>query len=75
MGSEKSIRREYKSESNSSGDRRAGSVGERPELAGSRDNADRSSEAEQKLQRIRSGERQDGDVPRHKISQPQSENS
>ena len=42
MKSRKSAIREVKSEADSSGDRRAGSVGERPELAGSRDNGDRS---------------------------------
>ncbi len=42
MDSEKSRRREEKSSSESTGDRRTGSVGERPDLAGSRDDGDRS---------------------------------
>ena len=42
MESKKSVIRNLKSEPDSEGDRRAGSVGERPELAGSRDSGDRS---------------------------------
>jgi hypothetical protein len=42
MKSTKSAMREAKSEAESGGDRRAGSVGERPELAGSRDSGNRS---------------------------------
>jgi hypothetical protein len=42
MDSEKTKRRADESVPESSGDRRAGSVGERPELAGSRDSGDRS---------------------------------
>lgn len=42
MDSEKSAGREAKSTPESSGDRRTGSVGERPDLAGSRDSGDRS---------------------------------
>lgn len=42
MSSEKSAIRTSKSVEDSSGDRRAGSVGENPELAASRDNGERS---------------------------------
>ncbi len=42
MESKKSLMRDLKSAPDSEGDRRAGSVGEKPELAGSRDSADRS---------------------------------
>jgi hypothetical protein len=42
MESKKSKIRDLKSAPDSEGDRRAGSVGERPELAGSRDSGDRS---------------------------------
>jgi hypothetical protein len=41
MDSKKTTIRKVKSDSDSEGDRRAGSVGERPELAGSRDSGDR----------------------------------
>ncbi len=42
MDSKKSDLRNEKSAESSAGDRRAGSVGERPDLAGSRDSGDRS---------------------------------
>lgn len=42
MESEKSLERDTKSVPDSAGDRRTGSVGERPELAGSRDSDARS---------------------------------
>jgi len=42
MESRKSLIRDLKSAPDSEGDRRGGSVGERPELAGSRDSGDRS---------------------------------
>jgi len=41
MDSKKTAIRNVKSDSDSEGDRRTGSVGERPELAGSRDSGDR----------------------------------
>jgi len=42
MESKKTVIRNLKSDPDSEGDRQAGSVGERPELAGSRDSGDRS---------------------------------
>jgi hypothetical protein len=42
MESKKTVLRNLKSDPDSTGDRRAGSVGERPELAGSRDSDRRS---------------------------------
>jgi hypothetical protein len=45
MESQKNRLRDLKSTRDSSGDRRAGSVGERPELAGSRDNDERSAKS------------------------------
>ncbi len=43
MDSKKSDLRDEKSAEHSAGDRRGGSVGERPDLAGSRDSGDRTS--------------------------------
>ncbi|MFL6450260.1 MAG: hypothetical protein ACJ746_21660 [Bryobacteraceae bacterium] len=48
MESRKTVMRDLKSNPDSAGDRRAGSVGERPELAGSRDNEDRSARSKRK---------------------------
>jgi hypothetical protein len=48
MTSKKSAERKLKSIATSGGDRRTGSVGERPELAGSRDDGDRSIGASKK---------------------------